>query len=180
MQQRVPVLDLDRVGHQVLREDAQVRQRLVDAFGSSMLDREGMVDRGRLAALAFGQAESLQRLNAIMHPAIRQREADWRARQRAPFVVIEASVLIESGQHARMDAVIVVLADLSLRRQRVLARGRQDASAFARIVERQCDDATRRRVADYLLYNQDSLDKLARAQRRLYRRLCERFVVASA
>jgi len=158
----VPVLDLDRVGHRVMARPDVVR-RIADAFGADVLLADGSVHRAALARRVFADAAALKRLNAIVHPLIWQQEADWLRRQRAPFAIIEASALIESGASARMDAVIVVLADAALRRRRVARRGRPDPALFDAILARQATDAQRREVADYLIENEGSLSQL-RAQ----------------
>jgi len=99
-------------------------------------------------------------LNAILHPEIVAYEQQWLKKQSAPYAMIEASVLLESGGASRMDGVIVVLANKTLRKERVLARGKQDEAMFDKIIERQCDDNTRRKHADYILQNDGSLESL--------------------
>lgn len=171
----VPVLDLDAVGHAVLKEDARVQQRIVDFFGATVCAASGVIDRGRLAAVAFADAAALRTLNSIIHPVIWQREEAWLARQSAaPYVVIEAPVLIESGAHSRMDAVVVVLADEAVRRARVLRRA-DGASRFEAVIARQCSDEVRRKVADYLIVNDAGMDELRRQVEQLHDTLLTRF-----
>lgn len=157
----VPVLDLDRVGHEVVASDADVREQLIGQFGTAIVGESGDIDRKQLAASAFVSDEATSRLNAIVHPAIWRREKGWLAAQQAPYAVIEASVLIESGGSGRMDRVVAVLADTALRRQRVLSRdGEMSGARFDAIVARQCDDATRRRFANELIDNNGDLESL--------------------
>ena len=167
----VPVLDLDRVGHQVMADDAVVKRQLIDAFGEGIVDAAGNIDRKTLAARAFVSAEATQQLNAIMHPAIRDRERQWLAAQQAPYAVIEASVLIESGGADRMDRLLVILADMELRRQRVLSRGEMSKERFGDIVARQCSDELRLQYADDVIRNDRSLDALKEQVAKLHGRL---------
>jgi len=148
----VPVLDLDKIGRACLKNNFICKQ-LVACFGRYILADDGGIHRKRLAAKAFSNAHTTQQLNHILHPAIVEKESRWLAKQHAPYAIIEASVLLESAGESRMDAVIVVLADLELRRTRVLQRADQDEVMFERIVKQQCDDALRRRKADYILKN---------------------------
>ncbi|MBL1352571.1 MAG: dephospho-CoA kinase [Zetaproteobacteria bacterium] len=152
----VPVLDLDQVGHRCL-DGLVVREQLQAAFGADILDVKGFVQRKKLAAKAFLDTKTTQQLNRILHPVILAKEKIWVAQQSAPYVIIEAPVLLESAGEARMDAVVVVMADLALRRQRVVERGYQDAAAFEQILKRQCDDVLRRIKADYILENSGEL-----------------------
>jgi len=171
-EQQVPLLDLDAVGRS-LHSNPVCAAALVDAFGTGILDESGAVDRKLLAALCFSDAQKTQCLNHIMHPLIWQRAEAWCAEQNAAYVLIEASVLIESGGVSRMDAVVVVLADVAIRRQRVLASRNMTAAQFEAIVERQCSDAERREVADFIIENNDGLDGLAEQADILHQQLVE-------
>jgi len=156
----VPVLDLDKVGHAVVVPGSTGLAQLVETFGRDILNPDASLNRKKLAQRCFSNAEQTRQLNAIMHPLIRQAEASWLQQQQSDYAIIEASVLLESGGVERMDAVIVVLADLTLRRQRVLARGDRSADEFDAIVDRQVSDAERRQAADYIIDNTGSLAAL--------------------
>ncbi len=156
----VPVLDLDQVGHAVVAPASAGLKKLADVFGDDILNPDASLNRKQLAQRCFSDAGQTAKLNAIMHPLIRQAEANWLQQQQGDYALIEASVLLESGGAERMDAVIVVLADLALRRKRVLARGDRSADAFDAIVDRQVSDAERREAADYIIVNTDSLAAL--------------------
>jgi len=147
----VPTLDLDKVGRTLLNQP-QIQHQLVAAFGESILHNQN-INRRILREVAFISETNTQQLNHIMHPAIRQAEMLWRKEQTAPFAVIEASVLIESNDVARMRGLIVVLTDLDIRKQRVLKRGKQDEASFHAIDKQQCSDEERKQAADYILYN---------------------------
>jgi len=156
----VPVLDLDQVGRQLATTDDACLCRLVAAFGKKILRADGCLDRKALAAHCFSDAGETARLNAIMHPLIWREEEDWLNRQQSDYAIIEASVLLESGGAKRMDAMIVIMADESIRLQRVLARGHQNEMEFRAILDRQCDDNMRMRMADYVIENNGSLQQL--------------------
>jgi len=170
----VPLLDLDGVGHQVTAGDKEVQAKLRRLFGDGICSSDGAIDRKRLAGQAFASEVATAKLNAIMHPAIWAREERWLSGQTAPYVLIEASVLIESGAAERMDAIIVVLADRGVRRKRVLSRPNAISDEmFDAIVDRQCDDETRLKVADYVIDNNGSLAELRAKVERLHAGLSE-------
>jgi len=156
----VPVLDLDQVGAAVLVPGSTGLATLVETFGRDILNHDASLNRKALAKHCFSDAEQTAKLNAITHPLIRQAEAAWLQQQQGNYAIIEASVLLESGGAERMDAVIVVLADVALRRQRVLTRGGRSASEFEAIVDRQCNDTERRAAADYMIANSGNLTML--------------------
>jgi len=164
----VPVLDLDALGRE-LHGDADCRAALLAAFGDGILDAAGEVDRTVLGRLCFADADKTATLNRIMHPRIWQQEQAWIASQSAPCVLIEASVLIESGGVARMDAVVVVLADMERRRLRVERQRSMGPEHFDAIVARQCSDDARRAAADYIIENNAGLDALQQQAADLHR-----------
>ncbi|MFQ5344426.1 MAG: dephospho-CoA kinase [Mariprofundus sp.] len=171
----VPVLDLDRVGQTVVQAGSPGLKKLVEVFGADILNQDGSLNRKALGKYCFTDAERTVKLNAVMHPLIWQAEEDWLRQQQGDYAVIEASVLLESGGVNRMDAVIVVLADVALRRQRVLCRGRQSEAEFEAVVRRQCDDAERRRVGDYVIDNSSSLEALQQQVQKIHTALQRRF-----
>jgi len=156
----VPVLDLDQVGRRLATTDDECLSQLVAAFGKRILQADGSLDRKALAMHCFSDADETARLNAIMHPLIWCQEEQWLNQQQSDYVIIEASVLLESGGAKRMNAVIVLLADESIRLQRVLARGHQSELEFRSILARQCDDSMRMQMADYIIENNGSLEQL--------------------
>ncbi|MDX8397831.1 MAG: dephospho-CoA kinase [Mariprofundaceae bacterium] len=169
----VPILDLDQVGHGLL-EDSNIKQELSSIFGQGILSSAGEIDRKALAKKAFASAAHTASLNKVMHPAIALKEQIWLSQQDAPYVLIEASVLLESGSYKRMDAVIVVLADQALRCSRALARGLQTKTMFEIICSRQCDDALRQELADYTLNNTHDFESLQKQVGSLHGHLMER------
>jgi len=171
----VPILDLDVVGRRLL-DDKHIQASLQRAFGEDVIDAQGCMNRQILADRAFNDASQTARLNAILHPEIIAYEQQWLKNKQAPYAMIEASVLLESGGVARMDGLIVVLANQALRKTRVLARGQQDVVVFEKIIARQCNDAMRRKHADYILQNNGSLESLQQQVIQLSEQLMREFV----
>lgn len=149
----VPMLDLDQLGRDVVLPGSAGLNDLIETFGDSFLQADGALNRSALAQHCFSDAAATAKLNAIVHPLIRQAEDQWFTQQQAPYVIIEASVLLESGADQRMDAVLVVMADEALRCQRVLARGDRNRQQFEAIVARQCNDDQRRDMANLIIEN---------------------------
>ena len=108
------VIDVDKVWHQALAADAEVRQKVVVAFGTGILTPDREVDRQELGAIVFGNPEALARLNNIMRPwvyrTVKARLGDYR-RRGVRVVVLELPLLVEvplslkSGQPSLSDEV---------------------------------------------------------------------------
>ena len=165
----VPILDLDKLGHTALTQN-DIKAKLIQAFGESILDGNE-IKRGKLAKLAFASQENTQTLNQIMHPTIQQLEQRWREKQTAPYAIIEASVLIESGGRKRMHGLIVMMWSQAIRERRLIARGTPSKEQIQTILQRQCSDAQRLELADYVLDNEADLQSLAAQVKALRQKL---------
>jgi len=175
--QGIPTLDLDRVGQHILTHDSKIKTSLCELFGSNILQADSSINRPALAKVAFQTQASIDALNRIMHPAIKRQEMHWRSQQNTAFAIVEASVLIESGEYQRMNSIVVVFSTLQRRRQRVLQRGKQTAAMFDAIVSRQCNDKQRQAIADYSIENNDDLQSLILEQTILYNQLLRLYLV---
>ena len=159
------MIDLDRIGHEVLL-DAAVARALVAEFGEH-IQVDGAVSRPLLARAAFAGSESARRLSQITHPAIvRSASAmlDSALREGCPAVVIEVSAF--SGPEGAFEAllerccaIVAVAAREDLRVARAVSRGFSEDDVRARIA-RQPTDAQRAAWADYVLQNDGSEDDL--------------------
>jgi dephospho-CoA kinase len=107
------VIDADKIGHEVLRSDAEVWQEVVAAFGEGVLNPNGSISREKLGRIVFGAPESLPKLNVIMHPRIVKgvRTQLERCRKNGVgVVVVEAPLLLEAGWASMVDEVWVTVA----------------------------------------------------------------------
>jgi dephospho-CoA kinase len=166
------VIDADRVGHEAYLPGTRGWQQVVAEFGRAVVAADGTIDRKRLGALVFADPSKLARLNAIVHPLIRElvaeRIAGVRAAGRAPAVIIEAAVLLEAKWHTLVDEVWVVTARPEIVQQRLVARG-LDPAAIAARMQAQLGDAERAAHADVIVDNSGGLDRLEDQLRTLWR-----------
>jgi dephospho-CoA kinase len=107
------VIDLDKVGHEVIRPGSQAFRRVVREFGEDILSAAGDIDRARLGNIVFRDPRALARLNRIVHPAIdkevEKRIGEYR-RRGAKAVVLEAAAILEAGRAAQADEIWVAVA----------------------------------------------------------------------
>jgi dephospho-CoA kinase len=119
-QRNIPVLDIDKLGHEVLRREAPA---IVRRFGKDVLDDGGAVDRKRLGALVFDNAAELAALEAIVHPAANRLTEEW-LEQRNGLCAINAALLHKSSVYDKLEAIVVVEAPLLVRLFRAIKRDR--------------------------------------------------------
>ena len=150
VQRGVPLHDADAAVHSLHRGRAAAP--IEAAFPGTVID--GEVDRVKLSAAVLGKPQALRRLEAIIHPLVREEEEAFLARCRregADLAIIDVPLLLETGGEARCDAVLVVTAPVEVQRQRVLARPGMTAEKLDAILTRQIPDAEKRRRAHFLV-----------------------------
>ena len=117
-------------------------------------DDAGAIDRRRLGQRVFGDPAALRRLEAILHPMVRQAETRFvrQARsRRESLVVLDIPLLYETGAPERCDYVLVVSAPSRVQRERVMRRPGMTGSRFASILSAQMPDREKRRRADFVV-----------------------------
>ncbi|MGY1772319.1 dephospho-CoA kinase [Blastococcus sp. SYSU D00813] len=158
------VVDADAIAREVVEPGTPGLAAVVAAFGEGVLTPDGTLDRPALGAVVFADPEARERLNAIVHPLVRERAAELAAAVPDDGVVVhDIPLLVESGQGGRggaHDLVLVVETDLETRLQRLVRRGMSEDDARARIAV-QATDEQRRAVADVVLDNSGSPEQLA-------------------
>jgi dephospho-CoA kinase len=146
----IPVWDADAAVHR-LCEPGQSAAKAIGKLFPSVIDPDGRVNRPRLRAVIQADSSALDRVNAAVHPLVRQdRTAFLAAHGDSPIVLLDIPLLYESGLSDACDAVAVVSAPTDVQRERVLARGMTEAE-FALILSRQMPDAEKRERADYVI-----------------------------
>lgn len=134
----VPVYVADERAKELMQQQPLLGE-LQLAFGDCFEGEE--LNRKRLAERVFGNTEELQRLNAIVHPAVRADFRSWCSQQQADYVVLESAILFEAKFDTEVDISVGVLAPMSLRIERVVKRdGCSEEHARQRIAVQMSDD----------------------------------------
>jgi dephospho-CoA kinase len=158
----VPVHDADAVVHRLYEGEAVAA--IEAAFPGTTA--AGQVDRSKLAARVLDDPQALRRLEAIVHPLVRDAEtrflADAKVRG-AKVVVLDIPLLLETASQQRVDAIVVVSAPSETQRQRVLARPAMTPAKLDALLARQMADSEKRRHADFVVDTSQGFDA-ARAQ----------------
>jgi len=153
----VPVFDADACVRALQGPGGRLLPAIEAAFpGSTGPDG---VDRAELGARVFGDEGAMQRLEAIVHPAVAEERARFdAAHAESPLVVDDIPLLFETGGESRVDKIAVVSAPAEAQRARVLARPGMTEEKFAAILARQLPDAEKRARADFVIDTGAPLD----------------------
>ncbi|MEM7690386.1 MAG: dephospho-CoA kinase [Pseudomonadota bacterium] len=146
----VPIFDADAQVRAMQGPGGELLPAIEAAFPGST-GPEG-VDREALGKLVFGAPEKLAQLEAIVHPAVGQKRADFLAQNsEAELLVFDIPLLFEGSGHAAVDTIVVVSAPAEAQRERVLARPGMTMEKFEHILGLQTPDAQKRERADHVI-----------------------------
>jgi len=148
----VPVHDADAEVHRLLGPGGAAVGAVEAAFPGVRQGRA--IDRAALGRLVFADPAALRRLEAILHPMVRQAEQRFLAaarRQRRRLVVLDIPLLFETGGERRCDGVLVVSAPRAIQLARVMTRPGMTKARLAGVEARQMPDAQKRRRADFII-----------------------------
>jgi len=146
----VPIFDADAEVRAMQGPGGELLDQIEAAFpGSTGPDG---INREALGGQVFADKEKLARLEAIVHPAVAQKRAQFLADNAdAPLVLFDIPLLFERGGHEAVDMVVVVSAPAEVQRERVLARPGMTPDKFEHILGLQIPDAKKRELADHII-----------------------------
>lgn len=155
----------------LMQEHASVRAEITETFGDEVYTDDGALNRAVLAEQVFGDADRLERLNAIVHPRVF--EAFEGAKERAAeegvdLLVHEAALLFEAGGDAHVDVTAAVVAPRANRVARVAERDDVAPEKVRARMGHQLPQSELRRRADHVLENDGSLEALRQKSVELY------------
>lgn len=155
------VVDTDAIAHELTGPDGAAMAALREAFGPAVATPEGALDRARMRALAFADPAARGRLEAILHPMIRDLSAQRCRVATSPYVILAVPLLVESGSYReRCDRIAVVDCPEALQVARVMARSGLGEAEVRAIMAAQASRAERLALADDVIVNDAGLDEL--------------------
>jgi dephospho-CoA kinase len=150
-QMNVPVYDCDAEAKRLIHEDGKIRQELISLVGVNVY-KDGELQKNVLASYLFANQQHAQKVNAIVHPVVKDDFCKWVKQQDAEIVAIESAILYESGFDKVVDQVLFVNAPMELRIQRAMQRdGSTRKQVEARIKMQQSE--AQQEKADYVIDN---------------------------
>ena len=173
------VLRADEVAHLLMQPGKPVYERIIQSFGTSILDRDGSISRPALAQLAF--AGRIEELNAIVHPAVIAWQDEWMAEvfRRAPraITVVEAALMVEAGSYKRLDKLITVTCSLEQKIQRFAVRSGLPEDVARREVElrmaAQISEEEKVALSDYVIDNSGTIRRSEEQVDQVWSALCK-------
>jgi dephospho-CoA kinase len=170
------IIDSDAIAHALTAPNGAAIEEIAREFGAHYINAEGAMDRKQMRDRVFRDPSAKARLEAILHPRIREQtlaEAAAAA-DRAPYVMFVIPLLIESGSwRGRVDRLLLIDCSPITQEARVCARSRLDPALVRAIVAQQASRAERLDAADDVLVNEGPHAYLSPRVRRLHHCYCE-------
>ena len=165
------LVDTDEIAHALTRAGQPAVAQIGRQFGEEYLDAEGALDRARMRALVFSDADARRKLEAILHPLIRARAAARVDSSPAPYVLLVVPLLVETGGYRGLvQRVLVVDCDEELQVTRAMRRGGLSEQQARAILASQATREQRLGAADDVITNNAGLAELADQVRQLHTR----------
>jgi dephospho-CoA kinase len=170
------VIDADSLGHQLLKQDPSVYEKLVATFGGCILDDKGEIDRSKLGRIVFDNPDYLRTLNELIHPPLIERikveiEQKLSSVERR-IIIVDAALLIELNLMYMVDLVVLVYADENVQMQRLMERGLSQAEAWNRI-QSQKPFQEKALFADFIIHNNGTLSDTTKQAKHVWGALTE-------
>jgi dephospho-CoA kinase len=156
----IPIIDSDRIAHDLVAPGEEALEQLAAAFGPDILDGEGALDRAVLRERVFRDEAMRKRLEEILHPLIRIQLHNRLETLDAPYVIIAIPLLLEKGWQAEVDRILVIDTDESTQIERTIRRDGVSREIVQRIMQAQVSRTERVEAAGDIIYNIGRKDAL--------------------
>ncbi|TDD77375.1 dephospho-CoA kinase [Flavobacterium caseinilyticum] len=148
----IPVYIADDEARKIM-QSSEIIIAVKDIFGDTVFENEKL-NRAELAKIVFSDSLKLEKLNNIVHPAVKKHFEHWLLQHKnVPYVIYEAAILFESGSYKNCDLIITVTAPVETRIQRVLERDKTTRELISKRMDAQWTDEKRIPKSDFVIEN---------------------------
>ena len=159
----IPVINADRVYHELITPPSSCLQELVEIFGKEILLPDGSLNRRALASIVFSDPAARETLNTVTHRYVMEEiktRMERLRREGIPVAALDAPQLFEAGAHKACGAVVSVLAERQTRLERIVARDSITPEAAMRRILAQKSDEFFKTHSDYIIENNGNIELL--------------------
>ena len=153
---KVPVYNADDVSKSFLTEKI-VQEKIFRAFGQLVFSSTNEIDRRALGKIVFSDSRELMKLNAILHPLVREDFMTWcNSIKDKPYIIQEAAIIFESGLKDEYDKIIDVSCPEEIAIERAMHRDKADREEVLKRMHFQWKDEKKAALSDYVILNDGS------------------------
>ena len=166
--QGIAVIDTDEIAHELTRPGGAAIEPIRTAFGSDLIGADGALDRARMRKLVFGNLAEKKKLEAILHPLIREESLRRGERAGSPYSILVIPLLAEGGiDRSRYERVLVVDCTEAQQIERAMRRSGLSEKEVRDILAAQATREQRLALADDVIDNRGPREALERQVSRL-------------
>ena len=155
-QLKIPVYEADSVAKILYDKYPELKQSIKELISEEAIDKNGNINRKKLAEIIFNDGEKLDVLNKLVHPLVKWDFENWVDTHKGyPYVIKEAAILFESGANKQCHQVISVISPMELRMDRIRQRDKKSKSEIEKVIATQLTDDELIQRSHYVIYNDE-------------------------
>ena len=155
-----PVYYSDIRAKNIVNENAELKQKIISAFGTEAYDENGCYNRKWIAEQVFCNDEKLSLLNSLIHPAVKEDFEKWLAQQNTKTAFKETALLFELRLNEECWKTILITAEENQRIKRVMDRDGRTYRQVKEIIDKQMPETEKIKLADFIIINNGNLENL--------------------
>lgn len=160
-EKNIPVVDTDSISKEII-EYPEIIEKIKAEISSKIFNNENKLDRKKLSEIVFENKEKLKKLNEIMHPVILKKMWDEVEKLKKDYkiIVVDIPLLFEINMEKEVDKVLLIYSSKEIQIKRIMNRDGRTREEAIKIINSQMPLYKKREKSDYIIQNNDSLEKL--------------------
>lgn len=160
-EKNIPVVDTDSISKEII-EYPEIIEKIKAEISSKIFNNENKLDRKKLSEIVFENKDKLKKLNEIMHPVILKKmwEEVEKLKKDYKVIVVDIPLLFEINMENEVDKVLLIYSSKEIQIERIMNRDGRSREEAIKIINSQMPLYKKREKSDYIIQNNDSLEKL--------------------
>ena len=156
----ITVIDADDLSREVIEQNTPGFEKIVDCFGSAIIDSDGSINRAFLRQEVFDDEKKKKLLESIIHPLVRDLMIKKIAASQSPYSIIMVPLIFETNSMNNYNRILVIDCDPIVQLERAMLRDKNSKIQIQKIIDSQCSREERISIANDVIPNNDSLENL--------------------
>ena len=156
----ISVIDTDQLARKVVEKDSDGYSKVLENFGTDILDNNKSIDRAKLREEVFHNNDKRKILESITHPLVRDLIVQKISSSTSPYSIIMVPLIFETHSAKNYDRVLVIDCDVEIQLARAMARDENSADLIQKIIDSQCSRSERLSIANDVIPNNHSIEDL--------------------
>lgn len=169
----ITVIDADEIAQKASLKNSKAYKEIVEYFGVSILDNSQNIDRRKLRNIVFNDDEQKKKLEQILHPAIREYISFAISNSKSPYTIIMVPLIYETNSKDNYNRILVIDCDEDIQISRAVTRDGASEEDIKKIINSQATKKERLSIADDVINNNSSIEKLSEKVLHLHKNYLE-------